>query len=144
MCEIIVYTVIKFIFDVAMKVLYGEMFKYKKVGITYNHSLYWTDRNQIQIRRTFRVDCQYQIWSKSIQQFPRWHMRKDSAMVEAISRRSITVDTRPVHVRLVVDKVALGQVSLLVLRSPPVGTVPVICHWRSTISTINTIVKEDT
>jgi hypothetical protein len=39
-----------------------------------------------------------------------------------------TFDPRPVPVRLVVDKVALGQVSLPVLRFPPVSILPPPLH----------------
>jgi hypothetical protein len=53
-------------------------------------------------------------------------------MAQAVSRRPLTrwpgFDPVSVHVRFVVDKVALGQVFLRVLRFSPVNLIPPVLH----------------
>jgi hypothetical protein len=48
-------------------------------------------------------------------------------MAQAIGRRPLTAEAR-VHVGFVVDKVALGQVFLRVLRFSPVNFIPPVLH----------------
>ena len=53
-------------------------------------------------------------------------------MAQAVSRRPLTADARvsagSVRVGFMVDKVALGQVSLRVLRFSPVDFIPPVLH----------------
>jgi hypothetical protein len=55
-------------------------------------------------------------------------------MAQAVSRRPFTAEARvrsdpgSVHVGFVVDKVALGQVFLRVLRFSPVNFIPPVLH----------------
>jgi hypothetical protein len=48
--------------------------------------------------------------------------------VAGLSPRRPGFDTRPVYVRTVVDKGALGQIFLPVLRFYPVTTIPLVLH----------------
>lgn len=48
--------------------------------------------------------------------------------VAGLSPRRPDFDTRPVYVRTVVDKVALGQICLPVLPFSPVTTIPLVLH----------------
>jgi hypothetical protein len=54
------------------------------------------------------------------------------AMVQAVSRRPLTAearfDTGSVHVKFLVEKVALGQVFLRVLPFSPVNLIPPVLH----------------
>jgi hypothetical protein len=50
------------------------------------------------------------------------------AIAQAVSRRWPGFAPRSVHVRLVVDKAALGQVSLRVLLFSPVSIIPPLLH----------------
>jgi hypothetical protein len=45
-------------------------------------------------------------------------------MSQAVSRRHLAAEARVIYVKFVVNKVALGQGSLLVLRFPPVNIIP--------------------
>jgi hypothetical protein len=60
------------------------------------------------------------------------------AVAQAVSRRPVTAETgfspRAVHVEFVMDKVALGQVSLRVLRFFPVSIIPPLLHIHSCIN----------
>jgi hypothetical protein len=54
-------------------------------------------------------------------------------MAQAVNRRPLTTEARgsvpgQVHVRFVVDKVALGQVFLRVVGFPPVDFIPLVLH----------------
>jgi hypothetical protein len=49
-------------------------------------------------------------------------------LVAGLSPRKPGFDPRSVHVRFVMDKVALGQVFLPVLRFPPVSVIPSVFH----------------
>jgi hypothetical protein len=54
------------------------------------------------------------------------------AMAQAVSSRSLTAEARVrsrVHVGLVVDKVALGQIFPRVLRFSPVNFIPPVLHY---------------
>jgi hypothetical protein len=52
---------------------------------------------------------------------------------QAVSRRPLTAEarvrSRVVHVGFMVDKVALGQVFLRVLRFSPVNFIPLVLHY---------------
>lgn len=49
-------------------------------------------------------------------------------LVAGLSPRKITVDLRPVHVRLLVDKVAVGVLSLLLLLFSFLIIIPLVLH----------------
>jgi hypothetical protein len=71
---------------------------------------------------------------------------KRRAMVQV--RRS-GCDPRPVHVGLIIDKEAMGQLYIRALRSSPVNVIPpmlhihsLIYHRRYIISSIDSVVKQ--
>ena len=51
------------------------------------------------------------------------------AMAQAVSRRPL-IDPESVHVGFLVNKVALGQVFLRVLRFSPVNFIPPVLHYK--------------
>jgi hypothetical protein len=59
----------------------------------------------------------------------------DRAIAQADSCRILTAEARfaprSIHVGFVVDKVALGQIVLLVLRFSPVNIIPPLLHYSS-------------
>jgi hypothetical protein len=57
-------------------------------------------------------------------------LRRGRAMAQAVSRRPSTAEgPGSVHVGFVVDKMALGQVFLRVLRFSPVNFIPPVLHY---------------
>jgi hypothetical protein len=47
-----------------------------------------------------------------------------------------------VYVEFVVEKIAIGLVSLLVLRYPPVGIIPLMLHTHSSVTSAITTVTD--